>query len=135
MRYKILIADDDENIRIALQHVFSDHHILSAGDGETAVGIVIAERPALVLLDINMPRMNGLEVLLALKNIQEKPLFIMLTGNDELLTACKALESGAASYITKPFEADVIRKLVLSALEEKENLGKDGSKPWRAKKD
>ncbi len=134
MKHKILIADDDENIRVALEYAFADHIVITACDGQAAMCVIAAERPSVVLLDLKMPLMDGLEVLGALKGIKDKPLIIMLTGNDELEMVNKALEMGALSYITKPFEFDVIRKVVLSALADREGVKKPGDRPWRVKK-
>lgn len=114
--------------------MFADCIVLTAGDGQAAVLIIAAERPSVVLLDLYMPLMSGLEVLHALKDVEFTPLFIMLTGNDDLEIAQKALGMGATSYITKPFEADVIREVVMSALKEREGGGKTSARPWRVKK-
>jgi len=134
LKHKILVADDDENIRLALEYTFEDHIVITVGDGQAAMCVIAAERPSVVLLDLNMPLMGGLEVLGALKDAKEKPLIIMLTGNDELEMVNKALEMGAASYITKPFEMSIIRKAVLSALAGMEDTERAGDKPWQVKK-
>ena len=135
MKYKILIADDDENVRIPVQRAFADHIVLSAGDGQAAVRIIRDERPSVVLLDINMPLMNGLEVLGEFKDAADAPPFIMLTGNEELEMASKALEMGASSYITKPFDVDALRRVVLAALEDGKDGEKASDKPWHTNKD
>ena len=135
MKHKILIVDDDENIRLALQYAFADHAVLTAGDGEAAMRLIAAERPSLVLLDVDMPRMSGLEVLLAVKGAEHVPLIIMITGNNDLEMALKALEMGAGSYITKPFEVNTVRKVVNSALADRAAGKKAGDKPWHVKKD
>ena len=134
MKHKILIADDDESVRLSLQYAFSDHIVLSAGDGQAAMRIIAAERPSLVLLDLHMPLMSGLEVLGALKGAENAPLFIMLTGNDELEMALKAIEMGAATYITKPFNIAAIREVVMAALADREGGKNADDKPWRVKK-
>ncbi|MFA6433723.1 MAG: response regulator [Elusimicrobiales bacterium] len=135
MGIKILVADDDVNIRLSLQQVFSDQTVITAGNGETAVRMVIDERPAIVLLDIDMPGMSGLEVLAALKEIKHKPVIYMLTGNDKLEMAVKTLEAGAKSYITKPFEVADIRRIILEAAEEGISGQKASARPWTVKKE
>lgn len=134
MKHKVLIADDDDSIRRLIQRVFSDQIVLTAADGQAALLLIAAERPALVILDLNMPLLGGLDVLRALKGAVAAPLCIMLTGNEELETAHKALELGAASYMTKPFDTGEIRNVVLSALEQKEEGKKISASPWRVKK-
>ena len=135
MKHKILIADDDENIRLPLQYAFAEYTVLIAGDGLAAAGIIAAERPSVVLLDLSMPLMSGLEVLAALEVGEDRPLVIVLTGNDQIDMARKALELGAASYITKPVDIAVIRRVVLAALADRERGKKTDDKPWRIKKD
>lgn len=134
MRHKIIIADDEESIRLLLRRIFSDHIVLAAADGQAALRLIAAESPSVVLLDLNMPLMSGLEVLYALKNTDSAPLVIVLTGNDDLDSARKALELGAISYITKPFEAGFVMKAVLSAFDIRENGKHAADKPWRVKK-
>ncbi len=133
MKHKILVADDEISIRTTLLRIFSDCTVLLAEDGEAAVRLIETERPSLVLLDLNMPVLGGLEVLLAYKEARDAPLFIMLTGNEELEMAERAMKMGAISYMTKPFELEVIREVVLSALGAAEG-GEAGAKPWRVDK-
>ncbi len=113
--------------------IFSDCIVLLAEDGGAALRLIETERPSLVLLDLNMPVLGGLEVLLAYKEARDAPLFIMLTGNGELEMAEKAMEMGAISYMTKPFELEVIREVVLSALGTAEG-GEASARPWRVNK-
>lgn len=133
-KIKILVADDDENIRLSLRHVFSDQTVIAAGDGAAAVRLIMDERPDIALLDIDMPGLNGLEVLAALKDLEHKPIVFMLTGNETLEMAVKALESGSRSYITKPFDIPGLRRAVLGPAEESENGQKSGTRPWTVKK-
>ncbi len=134
MGFKILVVDDEETIRLGLKQIFSDHTVLLAAGGEAAVRLVIDERPSVVLLDIDMPGMSGLDVLAALKDLEHKPVVLMLTGNETLETAVKALELGAKSYITKPFEVAGIRRFVLAAVGENGGEGKSSARPWTVKK-
>lgn len=133
MRHKILVADDEINIRTALGRIFHDCVVLSAENGEAALRVIMNERPSLVLLDLKMPVMGGVEVLLSLKGAENAPLFIVLTGNEDLEMAERVLEMGAVSYITKPFTAEGIRKAVLSALGGGEDGEYRGARPWRVK--
>ena len=89
----------------------------------------------IVLLDIDMPGMSGLEVLAALKNVDHKPIIFMLTANEHLEMAVKALESGARSYITKPFDITSLRQLILATMEEGANGQKTSARPWTVKKE
>ena len=89
--YRILIADDDENVHRSLNPYFKreGYQILSAHDGEEALDYVQKMRPDIVLLDIMMPKMDGL--------------IIMLTAKGEEFDKLLGLELGADDYITKPF--------------------------------
>lgn len=113
--------------------IFPDCLVLLAEDGGAALRLIETERPDLVLLDLNMPVLGGLEVLLAYKEARDAPLFIMLTGNEELEMAERAMKMGAISYMTKPFELEVIREVVLSALGAAGG-GETGARPWQVNK-
>jgi DNA-binding NtrC family response regulator len=130
MRHKILIADDETSIRTPLMRIFGDYPVLSAKDGDDAVRIIRSEKPSLVLLDLCMPVMDGLEVLRAFKEAKDAPIFIVLTGNDELDMVEKALKLGALTYITKPFQVCILRGIVLSALKNTEDRKEPFDKPW-----
>ncbi|MFA6583298.1 MAG: response regulator [Elusimicrobiaceae bacterium] len=111
---KVLIADDEAVTRLTLAAALGKRfEILSAKNGIEALAMARQEKPDLILLDINMPAMDGLETLARLK--AEKTNFaiiIMLTGENDLETADKALALGACEYVTKPFDAEKIRNLV-----------------------
>lgn len=134
MKHKILVVDDEISVRTALGRIFHDFAVLSAKDGAGAMRLIESERPSLVLLDLNMPGMSGYEVLLAFRNAADPPLFIILTGNEELEAAQKALETGALGYLTKPFTADAVRDIVLYSLESATSGVEPGARPWRVKR-
>lgn len=131
MNHKILIADDDENTRKIITRIFSDYTVISACDGQEAVALIAAEAPSIVFLDIQMPLMGGLEVLRALRRMEPAPLFIMLTGSVDLEIALSALQLGAASYITKPFDHDMLMQAVVSTFAHMDGRKDSGDKPWR----
>ena len=102
---KILVVDDiEENIAI-LDRILTeaDFQVIAAGDGEEAIDIVQRERPDMVLLDVNIPKMDGFK---ACKKLREDQLndfmyIIMLTIKDELGDVCQALNAGADEYFFK----------------------------------
>ncbi len=137
MRHKILIVDDEENILLVVKEAFAGkYEVFTASEGAAAIEIVKRERPAFMFLDIKMPGMSGIEVLDLVKGTGVEPIVWMLTGEEDLKVAAATLENGAQGYITKPFDIDVIRKVVVNALED---LGKtksqkaSGEKPWHVK--
>ncbi|HBA62115.1 MAG TPA: two-component system response regulator [Elusimicrobia bacterium] len=135
MTYKILIVDDDENIRTVLVNAFSkDYLVFTAPDGETALELIKSENPDLVFLDITLPGLSGLDVLVGVKEAGLSPLVWMLTGQDDLSIATKALELGASGYQTKPFDVAKLRQIASDEVSSGGGKGKDGDKPWSVKK-
>jgi two-component system KDP operon response regulator KdpE len=103
---KILVVDDDPRIREALavgmQLQWQDAHVLSAADGEAGLELFFSEQPDVILLDVTMPRMNGFEVLQAVRRVSDTPV-IMLTARGDDVDQVRGLELGADDYVAKPF--------------------------------
>ncbi len=106
----ILIVDDEQPIRDILVYNLSKegYRTIEAGDGVTAVDIALEKKPDLILLDIMLPKMDGLSVCKRIKNSLNVPI-IMLTAKDGEIDKILGLELGADDYITKPFS---VRELV-----------------------
>jgi CheY-like chemotaxis protein/anti-sigma regulatory factor (Ser/Thr protein kinase) len=102
---KVLIVDDQHALRAVLAKFLRKEGLipLEAEDGESAIALYTSERPAVVLSDIMMPRMDGLTLLNEIKKIDAKAAVVLMTGygNEEILL--KALRGGAANYFKKPF--------------------------------
>jgi len=100
----ILVVDDEQKIvKIARDFLEkSGFHVLSAGDGKTALAITRGERPDLIVLDLMLPGMDGLDVCRALRRESDVPI-IMLTARTEEADRLIGLELGADDYISKPF--------------------------------
>ncbi len=130
MSQKILVVDDDADqrrtIHLALEALCE---VLEASNGREALAVINAERPCALLLDIGMPEMGGLAVLRAAHDLSPAMAVIMLTGEMDLEVARSALELGARSYVTKPFDVGQLRAEVKRLLEPKE--GGDHARPWR----
>jgi two-component system response regulator HydG len=102
---RILIVDDEPLIAEVLgEHFKPRYEIETAMNGTDALAAVLRQRPDLMLLDINMPRMNGVEVLKDVKKIDESIPVIMVTANEQVSLAADALKSGAFGYVPKPFD-------------------------------
>ena len=102
---RILIVDDEPLITEVLsEHFKSDYEVETALNGTDALTAIVRQRPDIVLLDINMPRMNGVEVLRDIKQIDETIAVIMVTANEQIALAAEALKSGAFGYVPKPFD-------------------------------
>ncbi|KAJ52839.1 two-component system alkaline phosphatase synthesis response regulator PhoP [Clostridium tetanomorphum] len=132
---KILIVDDEEHIRELLKFNLESigYNILCAEDGIKALKIVNEERPALILLDLMLPGMDGYDVCKEIRksnNVSTTPI-IMLTAKGEELDKVLGLELGADDYITKPFSVRellarvkaVLRRTSVSAIDKRFNFG------------
>lgn len=138
MQHKILIVDDEESVRFVIKEAFSHaYQVFTAAEGLIAVEIIKKEQPTLVFLDIKMPGISGLEVLRLVKEAGLSPVIWMLTGDEDLEIALMTLNMGASGYLTKPFDMQKIRDIVLNAIigsEQKEQHDTRGEKPWRVQK-
>ena len=103
----VLLADDDPGLRRLVGATLGSEHfnLLSASDGEETLSIARELRPALILLDINMPRRNGLEVCQLLKADPSTAdiKIVMLTASGSEVDRTKAVEAAADDYVVKPF--------------------------------
>lgn len=112
----ILIVDDDAEVVEVLTRFFqnelAEYDVQAVTNGEDALASLVIRTPDLVLLDINMPGMNGLEVM---KHIDRQIAVIMVTGNVDSAPA-EALKLGAFAYIPKPFDLAYVEQLVPLAL-------------------
>ncbi|PSJ37772.1 response regulator transcription factor [Allosphingosinicella deserti] len=104
MTHKILVVDDDAHIRQVLTFALgkAGMETSEAGDGEAALAAIARERPDLVVLDINMPRMDGLEVCRRLRTSGDLPI-LFLSSRDDEIDRVVGLELGADDYVVKPF--------------------------------
>jgi len=118
-RTKILVVDDEHLIRWSLEQSLrkQGYEVLMAASGEEALKLIQDDSPDLVLLDIQLPGMDGLEVLSRAKELDEELIVIMVTALGVLETAVKAMRMGAYDYINKPFNLDELSIIVRKALE------------------
>ena len=114
---KILIVDDDENLAWAVRKKFEalGFEVLTAGDGRTGAEMVEKEEPNLVILDLNLPDVDGLDICRYLRRRSNVPI-VMLTGRAEDNDAVVGLELGADDYITKPFSLNELAARVRAVL-------------------
>jgi DNA-binding NtrC family response regulator len=104
-RRRLLIVDDEPLIlEVLTEHFKSDYDVETALNGADALGAILRQRPDVVMLDINMPRMNGVQVLKDIKQIDESIAVIMVTASEQVAMAAEALRSGAFGYVPKPFD-------------------------------
>ena len=118
MSATILIVDDEESILRSLGGILEDegYKTLFAGDGVEALAVAQREAPDLVMLDIWMPRMEGLETLERLKEIYPGLIVIMMSGHGTIETAVKSTKMGAYDFIEKPLSLEKVVLTVRNAL-------------------
>ena len=118
----ILIADDDEDILALVHRALSEsgYEVLLARDGATALTTARERKPALALVDIAMPELDGYEVTSALKNdpATKDTIVILFTARSEASDVEKGYDVGADDYIMKPFTLKTLQSRVLAALEQ-----------------
>jgi DNA-binding response OmpR family regulator len=108
MAARVLYVDDEESLRMLVRSELSPHgyEVDIAEDGDVALNMLEQKTYDLVLLDIRMPRMDGIEVLNQMKIRNIRPRIIMLTGVDDLSVAVQSVKLGATDFITKPYDLE-----------------------------
>jgi two-component system response regulator (stage 0 sporulation protein F) len=114
VKKKLLIVDDQNGIRILLMEVFGSegYETYQASNGKLALEIVRSVSPDLVLLDMKIPGMDGLDILKHIKTIDASIKVIMMTAYGELDMIKEATDLGAVMHFTKPFDIDELRSAV-----------------------
>lgn len=118
----VLIVDDDPGVVTVLKDAlgaFRQEHaykVQTVGDGADALAALQRDQFDLVLLDMYMPRMSGLELLVQMHRLKMQTPVLMLTGNEDTRTAANALASGIFAYIPKPFDLQQLEHLVSLAI-------------------
>ncbi len=112
MRYKVLTVDDSKTVRIIVRKAFKpyDCDIIEAGNGVEGLAVAAKENPALILLDVTMPVMDGVEMLTKLKSdpaLKGIPV-IMLTAEGGREHVLKIAKIGVRDYLVKPFKEEVL---------------------------
>ena len=121
MKPSILIVDDDEVMQETLSGVLKKrgYEIFSVGSGNGALSVTKKNVIDLILLDMRLPDVDGLEILRKIKEFDSDILVIMMTAYSDVQTAVSAMKSGAYHYINKPFELEELQLLVEKGLETK----------------
>ncbi|HUL44459.1 MAG TPA: sigma-54 dependent transcriptional regulator [Bacteroidota bacterium] len=118
-RWKILLADDEAEFSVLVAEFLrhEGYDIETVGDGVAAMNLLRQKTFELVMLDIAMPKVDGLEVLSFVVERYPESEVIMLTGSNDVGTAVECMKRGAFHYITKPFKPDELLQLIQRALE------------------
>ncbi|MBO7742866.1 response regulator [Paenibacillus sp. MWE-103] len=118
MRYTILLVDDEPMIKLSLRKILTDAHpdfavVGDASDGEEALALAEQERPHVIITDISMPVMGGLELIRAVRERGWRAEIVILSGYGEFEYAREALKFGVADYILKPMRPAAVKELML----------------------
>ncbi|SDO34952.1 two-component system, response regulator YesN [Paenibacillus sp. yr247] len=118
MSYRILLVDDEEMIKLSMRKILTETHpafviVGEAMDGQEALEIAEREQPHVIITDISMPVMDGLEFIRAVHEKGWNPKIIILSGYSEFDYARQALRFGVADYILKPMRASAVKELLL----------------------
>src|SRR6476469_9902803 len=123
---RVLVVDDEENIRLVLKTLLKRHgyDVEVADGGEAALGLVDTFGPDVILTDVRMPKMNGLDLLATLKAKQYPATVIVMSAYGNIDLALDAMKAGAYDYVGKPFKPDEV-VLALKKAEERESLRRE----------
>src|SRR6185369_9038846 len=116
---KILVVDDQDMMRDSLAAILAreGHEIIAANDGQAAISRLAGSKIDLVITDLKMPRMTGIELLAEVKKLKPDVPVVLMTAFASVQTAVEAMKLGAYDYIQKPFDGDEIKLLVDRTLE------------------
>lgn len=117
MKERILVVEDEEKLArfVEMELSYENYEVDKAGDGRTALAMVETGKYDLVLLDIMLPELNGMEVLRRIRRTGDVPV-IMLTSRDSVMDKVTGLDSGANDYITKPFAIEELLARIRTTL-------------------
>jgi two-component system response regulator AtoC len=123
---RVLIVDDEENIRLVLRTLLKKqgYEVAMAEEGEGALAALESFDPDVILTDVRMPRMGGLDLLAALKQRQHPATVIVMSAYGNIDLAIDAMKAGAYDYVSKPFKPDEV-VLALRKAEERETLRRE----------
>lgn len=116
--YSIFIVDDEQTIREGISTVLTDHYRTTAfPEAESAISAITETIPDLILLDIGLPGVSGLEALQQIKAIRSDLLIIMITAYEDITSVITAMKTGAYDYIVKPIHMDSLERSIENALQ------------------
>ena len=118
LQHSIMIVDDDKLTRETLSRALSDTYTTFAvGSGVEALELLQSEPISVVLADLVMPGMGGMELLEAINTLEHRPMVILITGQGTVDSAVEAMKKGAYDYLPKPISIDRLEVLIIKAVE------------------
>ena len=124
---RILVVDDEEAVRNLLQRILEEtgYTVTTAANGQEAIYKLSLGEAKIILLDMKMPGMSGIEVLQKLEEEWPKYCILMVTAVTDLQTTVDALKLGACDYITKPFDREDVKQKLIKAIQKHHRLSQD----------
>ena len=126
MAERILVVDDDKGVREALAEFLSslDYLVETAEDGQDALNKYRKGDFEVILADVIMPNVDGMELLRRIRDVSDDVIFLMITGHPSIGTAVESIKRGADDYITKPFHLEDVKIRITKAIEERTLKGR-----------
>jgi two-component system, OmpR family, response regulator MprA len=127
VRMRILVADDDPAVRESLRRslAFNGYDVVTASDGQEALDLIAADRPDAVVLDLMMPRLDGLQACRTLRSQGDDLPVLMLTARDGVADRVAGLDAGADDYLPKPFALEELLARLRALLRRTRSSGVD----------
>jgi len=119
-KYKVLVVDDDKNVRRMIEINLEKekrYEVIHASNGESCLHQLQEDVPDIILLDLQLPGIDGIETLKRIREFSSKIPVVMISGHGTIETAVKSMKLGAYDFITKPFSADRLKITVKNALD------------------
>jgi DNA-binding NtrC family response regulator len=117
-RTKVLLIDDEREVRESLAEALKDEYCVTAAtSGEEAIEVIKNDTPNVVILDMQLPGINGMETLELIKQIDKSVPVIIISGTSTIHTAVKAQKLGVYDYFDKPFEVNELRASLKNAVD------------------
>ena len=116
--HRVLVVDDDKVLQENVRQTLEYHHFIvnTADNGKEAVGAVYREKYDLVVMDVNMPEMDGMQALVEIKKYNPSIIVLIMTAYSNVSDAVKAVKEGAYNYLEKPISSEALVALIKRAL-------------------
>ncbi len=120
-RYTILVIDDELGPRESLRILFKNkYNVITAESGDKGIEIVKTQKVDIIILDLKMPKKNGMDTLAEIRKYDKDVPVIILTGYGDMETAKKLMQYGIIEFVSKPFEISEMEEIVAKWIERKE---------------
>src|SRR5690242_7956139 len=121
---KLLLIDDEADVQYSFQRIFTSTEVelTTASSGEDALRLIPKVKPDLVMMDVRMGGITGLETLRRIRQMDSKLLVILMTAYGTTQTAIEAMKLGAYDYLLKPFDVPTLKEIVIRALKAAEEM-------------